>query len=212
MTPNKPLLINPFHEYKDDIAEVFSSESEEEFMSKLKSFKHKYSLDKNVVFISKTIKTIMETPIKPLKQQLIRASEVNYSYYFVWKLFELVTGFINRYSLCFNIGEYKLESIKNEIVRRNDESLNSSYYNVDGCHTVVIEVKTVKLSLLEVTGAFGLSDISRATKDHVKGSFGALALIQEIGHLFEFGSLETFENVRVYFIQALGKENSFLKI
>lgn len=64
---------------------------------------------------------------------------------------------------------------------------------------------------LEVIGAFAVSDIARRAKDRVKRSFGTLSLLQEIGHLFEFGSLSTFQKSRVYFVQVLGKMNSFLK-
>ncbi|KAI9017866.1 hypothetical protein CLU79DRAFT_720929 [Phycomyces nitens] len=94
------------------------------------------------------------------------------------QLFKIVTKFIDNGSLCFQIGEYKLESVKHEIDRRADEKSKACSYNADGCHTGVVGGKTVELSLLEVTGAFGFSEISRSTKDHIKGSFGTLALLQ----------------------------------
>lgn len=72
-------------------------------------------------------------------------------------------------------------------------------------------MERLELSLLEVNGPFGFSDIPRSTKDHIKRSFGTLAILQEIGHFFEFGSLDTFQKIRVCFAQALGKGNNFLK-
>jgi hypothetical protein len=161
--------------------------------------------------LSKVVKVLVEVPINAQKYQWLCKSEANYSEYLVWQLFKSVTKFSNCDTLCFQIGDYKLESIKNEIARRGDEKLKSCSYNADGCHTVVIGGKVLELSILEVTGAFGLSDISRATKDHVKGGFVVLALLQEIAHTFEFGSISTFHQIKVYFVQTLGNENSFLK-
>lgn len=89
--------------------------------------------------------------------------------------------------------------------------MKSCSCNADGCYTVVIGERTVELSLLEVAGAFGYSDVSRSTKDHIKESFGTMALLQEIGHIFELGSLETFHKIRVCFVQALGKGINYLK-
>lgn len=206
MTIKEPLLVNAFHDYEGDIAQVFSSENEMAFATNLKQFKQKYQQDNGAMFLSKILKLLLTVPINTQKQLWLKKSEANYSEYFVWQLFKIVTKFINNSSLCFQIGEYKLESIKHEIDRRGEEKLKSCSYNADGCHTAVVGGKTIELSLLEVTGAFGFSDIARSTKDHIKGSFGTLALLQEIGHLFEFGSLDTFQKIRVYFVQALEEE------
>lgn len=211
MMPKEPTSTNAFHDYEEDIAQMFSSENEVVFVSCLKQFKGKHDQDNNALFLSKTIKLLLEVPISAKKQQWIKQNEANYSEYFVWQLFKIVTKFSSNNSLCFQIGEYKLESIKHEINRRDDEKLKSCSYNADGCHTGIVGGKIVELSLLEVTGPFGCSDSPKSTKDHIKGSFGTLSLLQEIGHLFEFGSLDTFYKIRVYFVQALGKGDSFLK-
>ncbi|KAI8081004.1 hypothetical protein BDF21DRAFT_24368 [Thamnidium elegans] len=203
MTPKQPTLINAFHGYEKDIALVFSSKNEVEFIPNLKQFKHKYDQDNEALFISKILKLLMEVPINARKQLWIKKSEANYSEYFIWQLFKIATKYSSNNSLCFEIGEYKLESIKHEIDRRSDEKLKACSYNADGSHTGSIGGKTVELSLLEVTGAFGFSDIARSIKYHIKGSFDALSLLQETAHLFEFGSLDTFHQIRVYFIQAL---------
>ncbi|RCH90628.1 hypothetical protein CU097_012133, partial [Rhizopus azygosporus] len=91
------------------------------------------------------------------------------------QLFKIVTKFTNNDSICFQIDEYKLESIKHKIHRRGG--------------------KAVELSLLEVTGPFGSSSLSRNTKYHIKRSFGTLTLLQQIGHLFELRSLEKVSNL-----------------
>jgi hypothetical protein len=211
MKPKELILANGFDKYEEDMEDVFSSENEQAFLSNLKQFKYKYGHDKNALFLAKIMKLVIEVPLDTRKQQWIRKSEANYSEYFVWQLFKTVTKFINNDSLCFEIGEYKLESIKNEIVRRGDDKLKACSYNADGCHTCILGGKAMEFSLLEVTGAFGVSDIARATKDHVKGGFGVLALIQEIAHTFEFDSISIFHQIKVCFVQTLGNGNSFLK-
>ncbi|KAI8641277.1 hypothetical protein BD408DRAFT_433481 [Parasitella parasitica] len=198
----EPKYTNIFQNYEDDFAHIFNSENEMAFITSLKRFKLKYHQDKNALFLSKILKLLLEIPINAQIQLWLKKSEANYSEYFVWQLFKIVSRFIDNSIVCFQIGEYKLESIKHEIDRRGDEQLKSCSYNADGCHIGVIGGKTIELSLLEVTGAFGYSDVSRRTKDHIKGSFGTLALLREIGHLFELGSLDTFQKIRVYFVQA----------
>ncbi|KAI8354672.1 hypothetical protein BD560DRAFT_449601 [Blakeslea trispora] len=202
----KPNVINAFRNYEEDIAEVFSSEDSIVFASNLKKFKRKHDDDKNALFLSKIMKLLLDVPLDAQKTKWIQKTEANYSGYFVWELFKIVTKYSIESSLFFQIGEYKLDAIKHEIQRRDDNILKGCSYNADGCHTATIGNKTVELSLLEVTGPFGQFDDARSVKDHIKGSFGALSLLHEIAYLFEFGSLETFCSIRVYFIQALGKE------
>ncbi|KAL0075689.1 hypothetical protein J3Q64DRAFT_1769198 [Phycomyces blakesleeanus] len=149
------------------------------------------------------MKVLMGIPVNAQKQQWIRQSEANYSGYFIWELFKIVTEYSHNKTLCFEVGEYKVQAIKNEIIRRGDKELESCSYNVDGCHTALVGGKTIELSILEVTGHCGLFDIARATQDHVKGGFGVLALLQEIAHVFEFGSLDTFHKIRIYFVHVL---------
>lgn len=164
--------------------------------------------DQKAFFLAETL---MEIPINSQKQIWIRQSEANYSGYMIWELLKIVTKFSSNQTLCFEVGEYKVQAIKNEIIRRGDNELKSCSYNADGCHTALIGGRKIELSILEVTGQFGLLDIARSTQDHVKGGFGILAVLQEIAHVFEFGSLDTFSSIRIYFLHALGTENSFLK-
>ncbi|CAO3675813.1 unnamed protein product [Rhizopus stolonifer] len=156
----KPILHNAFNGFEEDLMKVFLSEG--------------------FVFCQ------MKISVNAQKQQWIRQSEANYSGYLIWELFKIVTNYSNNKTLCFEVGEYKVQAIKNEIIRRDDK-----------------ELKLCKLSILEVTGHFGLSDIARSTQDHVKGGFGILAVLQEIAHVFEFGSLDTFHKIRIYFVHAL---------
>ncbi|OBZ83010.1 hypothetical protein A0J61_08944 [Choanephora cucurbitarum] len=206
INPREPNPTNAFSDYEDDMSHIFSSTSLATFVSRLKEFKRKKMEDKNALFLSKVIKLILEVPLDSQKQIWMKKSEANYSEYFIWQLLKAVSKFSSNSSLFFQIGEYKLESIKHEIERRNDDKLKDCSYNADGCHTTIVGGKNVELSLLEVTGAFGITDVSRGTKDHIKGCFGALAMLQEIAHLFSFGSIEAFYSIRVFFVQALNQD------
>lgn len=46
------------------------------------------------------------------KQLRLKKSEANYSEYFVGQLFKTVTRFTDNGTVCFQIGEYKLETIR----------------------------------------------------------------------------------------------------
>lgn len=139
-------------------------------------------------------------PMNPLKLKWTRKNEANYSEYLVQQLMKQVTNAIAIDSICFEVGEYKLESIWLEILRRSDHRLKKCSYKSDGCYSVIINDKFIELSLLNVAGEFGLSDLTRSTRDHVKGSFGTLFLLHQIGHLFKYALLETLSSISVYFI------------
>lgn len=110
-----------------------------------------------------------------------------------------MTSFCSVSNLCFHIGEYKVQAIKNEIIRREESELKGSSYNADGSQTVCIGGRKIELSILEVSSRFGRDDDAKTTQDHIKGGFGVLALLQEIAYVFKFGNLETFEKIRVFF-------------
>lgn len=192
MMIQKPILYNAFDGFEEDTVKIFLSENESDFFSNLKQFKHKYHQDQKALFLAKIMKLLMKIPVNAQKQQWMRQSEANYSGYMIWELFKIVTDYSNNKDLCFEVGEYNVHAVKNEIIRREDKELKSCSYNADGCHTALVGGRTIEHSILEVTGHFGLSDVARTTQDHVKGGFGILALLQEIAHVFEFGSLNTF--------------------
>lgn len=91
------------------------------FATNLKQFKQKYQQDNAALFLSKILKLLLTVPINTQKQLWLKKSEANHSEYFVWQLFKIVTKFISNSFLCFQLGEYKLESIKHEIDRRGKE-------------------------------------------------------------------------------------------
>ncbi|KAG0755640.1 hypothetical protein G6F35_007375 [Rhizopus arrhizus] len=202
---NAATIYNAFETYKEDIIRLFASEDHKRFDINLKHFKGRNEQDRTAVFIAKVFKLMSTVSMNIQKLKWIKKSEANYSEYLVWQFMKQVTNAIESDFICFEMGEYKLKSISLEILRRNDSQLKSCSYKADGCHSVIINDNFIELSLLEFTGKFDLSDLARSTRDHVKGSFSALSLLQQIGHLFKYASLETFSSILVYFIHTLSE-------
>ncbi|KAI7896303.1 uncharacterized protein EV154DRAFT_389809, partial [Mucor mucedo] len=62
-----------------------------------------------------------------------------------------------------------------------------------------------ELSLLKISGGIEEESQGRLTKDHGKAGFGILSMLQRIGYMFPYGSLETFSTMLLYFVQVLGE-------
>ncbi|KAG2233989.1 hypothetical protein INT48_006481 [Thamnidium elegans] len=195
----KPTIIDPCKNLNEKLIDVFESETINNFKSSLKRFKKENVENEEAVFISKIFKLLINGSMDEKKLKLINKRESNLSYYLIWPLMEAVSSKVS-----FEVGEYKLVAIHNEIIRRNDDILKNLNYNADDCHTCHINKKYIELSLLEISSKFSEKNEAKFTKDHVKAGFGALAILQEIGHIFCFGSLETFSSILVYFVHVMG--------
>ncbi|KAI8376852.1 hypothetical protein BD560DRAFT_422377 [Blakeslea trispora] len=129
--------------------------------------KKKYT-DGNASFLARTFKLLLDVPLKQQKRTWIERSEASYSRYFVLQLPKTITKLSTDKLLYFHIREYKPESIKHKIACRNDEKSKAYSYNTDGCHTVIVGRKTIEFSTLKVAGIFGISDIAKGIKGHIK--------------------------------------------
>ncbi|KAI7901765.1 uncharacterized protein BX663DRAFT_437069, partial [Cokeromyces recurvatus] len=67
-------------------------------------------------------------------------------------------------------GETRLQAIKLELKRH--ELSTGNYYNADGI--IVDKESDLELVLLEISGPFNLSDISRETTDHIKDAYARI--------------------------------------
>lgn len=195
----KPNVINPCKDLNKELDALFDSKSLKDFKLSLSIFNKKNTDSEEATFISTIFKQVIKVTMDEKKMMLIREGEGNHSFYLIWPLMEVVSK-----KVLFEVGQYKLMAIRNEIIRRNDEVLKPLSYNADGCHIATIASKSFEVSLLEISGSFSERSEGRFTKDHIKAGFGALALFQEIGHIFSFGSFETFSSVLVYFIHVMG--------
>lgn len=138
--------------------------------------------------------------MNPDMLEMIKKSEANYSSYLIDPFMKIVSDFVEANKCFYQIGEYKLEAIHKGIKRRHDVRLENTSYNADGCHMSTVAGEYIELSFLEVSGSIIETSQARFTKDHVKAGFGALALLQEIGHLFKLGSIETFSSILVSYL------------
>lgn len=196
----KPAIIDPCQNLNEKLVPVFESQTLDDFKLCLKRFKKENVESKEAVFIDKVFKLLLKGSMDQNIVRLMKKGESNLSHYLIWPLMQVISA-----SVSFEVGEYKLEAIRNEIIRRNDDLLKNLNYNADGCHTSFINKNNVEVSLLEISGSFSETSQGRFTKDHIKAGFGALALLQEIGNLFHYGSLDTFSAILVFFVHVLGE-------
>lgn len=65
---------------------------------------------------------------------------------------KIVNEFVEKTRYAFTrLGEYTLEAIYKEIIKRHDVKLaNTTSYNADGCHTSTVAGKCIELSVVEV--------------------------------------------------------------
>ncbi|KAI9356894.1 hypothetical protein BD770DRAFT_443995 [Pilaira anomala] len=83
----------------------------------------------------------------------------------------------------------------------NDES---AIYKADATISLY-DYKNLEVLLLETSGYFGNKDSSKISFDHHKGLFGALSMLKAIADNYEYGSIQTFKDVKVFFTHAAGR-------
>ncbi|KAG1144359.1 hypothetical protein G6F37_007464 [Rhizopus arrhizus] len=104
----------------------------------------------------------------------------------------------------FKVGETQLRAMSKKTNESEIESDESTLYKADGIISLY-SFNRLEVLLLETSGHFDSSDNSKSSFDHHKGLFGALSMIKAIADNYSFGSLETFKNVKVFFVHAAGK-------
>ncbi|OBZ82694.1 hypothetical protein A0J61_09256 [Choanephora cucurbitarum] len=62
----------------------------------------------------------------------------------------------------------------------------------------------VELLLLEVSGTFLNTDMSKINFDHHKGMFGTLSMLKNIAKQFKYGDIKLFEKIKLFFLQGAG--------
>lgn len=115
----------------------------------------------------------------------------------IWPLLDTIATTVN--NLNFHCGEYRLLSVDKELSRRR---ICSQHYKSDGCISTVIDDSRIELVILEVSGPYKLDDQSRFIKDHIKVSYGLIAMINEIAYLYKSASFDIFTTARLFFIHA----------
>lgn len=83
------------------------------------------------------------------------------------------------------------------------ESDESTLYKADGIISLY-DFNRVEVLLLETSGHFGSTDNPKSSFNHHKGLFGSLSMLKAVADNYLFETLETFKNLKVFFIHAAG--------
>ncbi|KAI8977632.1 hypothetical protein BDF20DRAFT_820631, partial [Mycotypha africana] len=102
-------------------------------------------------------------------------------------------------------GETRVQAINFELKRRGPRL--SHYYNADAI--ILDKVFDQELVILEMTGPYGLKDITGETTDHVNAAYGLLAMLHKIAFCYEYANVDLFKKLKVYFIHAAYKRIRF---
>lgn len=96
--------------------------------------------------------------------------------------------------------EIRLESIKKKLAHRSLCLQNC--YDANG---VIIDTKYgLDLTLLEISGAFGVCSNTKKNTDHIKIAYGLLAMLYNIAYKYCFVDLDLFKALEKYFVHAAG--------
>lgn len=83
-----------------------------------------------------------------------------------------------------------------------------SQYKTDGL-IKLFGLKNLALLLLETSGHFPNTDKVKIKLDNHKGMFGILAMLKCIADYYSFASVESFSQIKVFFLQAAGNILSY---
>jgi hypothetical protein len=117
-------------------------------------------------------------------------NEANFNHVLIWPLMELAVDNVTEYNLTFIPGEFILSS--------SDED-----YKADAC--IVYSSEYVEICLLETSGKFLLNDDPKYGYDHIKGTFGALSMLNKTMKKYYWAKEETALKLQMSFIHARRK-------
>lgn len=80
----EPTLHNIFREYEEEALQVFASDNQPVFCSRLKQFKHEHEQYNTALFISKIMKLLLQIHMNTQKLQWMKKEEANYVEYLIW--------------------------------------------------------------------------------------------------------------------------------
>ncbi|KAI8334726.1 hypothetical protein BC941DRAFT_356201 [Chlamydoabsidia padenii] len=104
-------------------------------------------------------------------------------------------------NICFIPGEEHLHAMTKQLERIG--SRHDDRYKADG----IIKVNTLfdlEIMVLETSSRFGNRDRTKHSFDLHKAMFGLLAMLKTIADQFEYASIESFEQLKIYFVHVSG--------
>ncbi|KAI8363934.1 hypothetical protein BD560DRAFT_473605 [Blakeslea trispora] len=77
-------------------------------------------------------------------------------------------------------------------------------YNADGVIRLQ-DFHDIEVCVVEVSGVFKNTDITKINFDHHKGMFAVLSMLKTIADELKYASLDVFQTVKIFFVHAVGK-------
>lgn len=100
-------------------------------------------------------------------------------------------------------GEEELQAMTKRLSRMTREIDHRKHYKADG----VIrnsKFKGLEVLLVETAGPFGKTDNRKTSFDNVKGMFALLSMLKTIADQYFLGSVNTFQKLKLYYLQPSG--------
>lgn len=138
------------------------------------------------------------------------ANEGAFNQAFVWPYLDLIGKNVKIHNCkgYFVQGQPCLESMSRQLKATGIIVDEKSQYKTDGL-IKLFGLKNLELLLLETSGHFSNTDKVKIKLDNHKGMFGILAMLKCIADYYSFASVESFSQIKVFFLQAAGNILSY---
>ncbi|EIE76714.1 hypothetical protein RO3G_01418 [Rhizopus delemar RA 99-880] len=105
----------------------------------------------------------------------------------------------------FDVGERFLKAMGKQIKYIGINTQSKSQYKADGIVSLY-GVDNMEVLLLETSGHFKNDDQTKISFDHHKALYGTLAMLKCVSDTYKFGSMKTFQKIKIFFLQAANNE------
>lgn len=137
-------------------------------------------------------------------------SESVFNYTLLFPCLSATSSFLNDASTLepyFTPGEEPLRAMAEQLTMINSKTDSRKQYKADGVIRAS-KLNDLEVLLLETAGSFKCKDERKISFDNIKGMFALLAMAKSIADDFSHASVETFAQLKLYYVQASG--NRFL--
>ncbi|KAF7720617.1 hypothetical protein EC973_006929 [Apophysomyces ossiformis] len=126
-------------------------------------------------------------------------SETTYCHHVLWPLLRIAVKFMDtpeKIKMNFKVGETQLMASPSS----NDH--NRYYADAIG----YLEAAGIEVLLMEASGAFNHTNLSKHVYDHIKGAFGSCTMLTAMLKKYEYADAKLLEDLSVVFLHASGKD------
>lgn len=110
----------------------------------------------------------------------------------------------------FTPGEEPLQAMIEQLTIMDSKVDKRKTYNADGVIRLH-ELYDLEILLLETAGSFQSKDERKISFDNIKGMFALFAMMKTVADRFDYASVELFKKLKLYFVQASGKQMHSVK-